>query len=304
MRIASLLPSATEIVCALGLADMLVGVSHECDYPPEVVADLPRLTRSAIPHGLTSAAVDAAVVARLHAGESLYLLEDRLLAELNPDLLITQELCDVCAVSYEEVCRLSERLPGRPRVVSLQPPNLAGIFEDIHTIARAADCPGRAERLVGDLQARLNRVQAAVSGRPCPRVFALEWLDPPFAAGHWVPEMIALAGGEEVLGRAGEKSFRVTWGQIVDAQPDVILLIPCGYPAQAAQREFADLPKPAGWESIRAVRSGRVHALDANSCFSRPGPRVVEGIESLAKLLHAVEAEDVARVAHSSQLVS
>jgi iron complex transport system substrate-binding protein len=256
-----------------------------------------------MPHGLSSAEVDAAVVARLHAGESLYLLEDRLLAELKPDLLITQELCDVCAVSYDEVCRLSERLPGRPRVVSLQPPNLAGIFGDIHTIARAAGCPGRAEQLVGHLQARLSRVQAVVSSRPRPRVFALEWLDPPFAAGHWVPEMVALAGGEEVLGQAGKKSFRVTWQQIIESRPDVILLVPCGYADQAAQREFANLLKPAGWQFIPAVRTGSVHALDANSCFSRPGPRVVEGIESLAKLLHPVEAEDLAQVAHSSQLV-
>ncbi len=286
MRIASLLPSATEIVCALGLADTLVGVSHECDYPPAIVSDLPKLTRSAIPHGLTSAEIDTTVSERLRRGESLYLLEEERLAELKPDLLITQELCDVCAVSYDAVCNLSTRLPGNPEVISLTPPNLTGIFQDIATVAKATGTEGRGQRLVAQLRKRLDQVTARVAGKPRPRIFALEWLDPPFAAGHWVPEMVALAGGEEVLGRAGEKSFRVTWAQISAAQPEVILLIPCGYSAEATQQEWDALPKPPGWEQIPAAQSGRVYALDANSYCSRPSPRLVEGIEQLAQLLH------------------
>jgi iron complex transport system substrate-binding protein len=286
MRIASLLPSATEIVCALGLADSLVGVSHECDYPPDVVAALPKLTRSAIPHGLSSAEIDAAVSTRLQHGESLYLLEEELIQQLQPDLLITQELCDVCAVSYNDVCNIARWLPGNPQVVSLTPPDLTGIFADIRTIAAATEVAERGERIISALQTRLNRVKQAVHNRPRPRVFGLEWLDPPFAAGHWAPEMIALAGGEEVLGRAGEKSFRVTWEQIVAAQPEIILLMPCGYSQEAAQQEWDALPKPAGWERLPAVRSGRVYTLDANSYCSRPAPRVVDGVEQLAQLFH------------------
>jgi len=286
MRIASLLPSATEIVCALGLADCLVGVSHECDYPATVVADLPKLTRSAIPQGLSSVEIDAAVSTRLRNGESLYLLESEIIQALQPDLLITQELCDVCAVSYNDVCNLARWLPGDPQVVSLTPPDLLGIFADVQTIAAATGVTARGEQIVATLQARLESVKTAVQGQPRPRVFALEWLDPPFAAGHWVPEMIALAGGEEVLGRAGEKSFRVIWEQIIAAQPEVILLMPCGYSQEAAQQEWETLPKPAGWESLPAVQSGRVYAVDANSYCSRPAPRVVDGVEQLAKLFH------------------
>jgi iron complex transport system substrate-binding protein len=291
MRIASLLPSATEIVCALGLADQLVGVSHECDYPPEVVSDLPRLTRSAIPPGLTSAAVDAAVSERLRRGESLYTVEEETLASLRPDLVITQALCDVCAVSFSEVKQQAARLPGPPRVLSLTPPNLLGIFEDVQTVADAAGVPERGRRLVDRLRQRLDHVSESVRGLPRPRVFALEWLDPPFAAGHWVPEMIERAGGEAVVGRAGDKSFRVTWEKVSAARPDVILLIPCGYSAEAAQREWEALPKPAGWEKLPAAKAGRVYALDANSYCSRPAPRVVEGIERLARLLHPQSAD-------------
>ncbi len=286
MRIASLLPSATEIVCALGLADQLVGVSHECDYLPEVVARLPRLTRSALPAGLTPAEVDAAVSARLRRSESLYLIDEERLAELKPDLLITQELCDVCAVAFSDVCEVSARLPGNPRVLSLTPPSLAAIFGDVRTVAEALGVPERGERLIAELQSRLERIAECVKGQPRPRVFAMEWLDPPFAAGHWVPEMIALAGGREVLGRAGEKSFRVTWNQVIAARPEVILLIPCAYSAEAAQREWEALPKPPGWESVPAVERGCVYALDANSYCSRPAPRVVEGVERIARLLH------------------
>lgn len=286
MRIASLLPSATEIVCALGLADSLVGVSHECDYPAEVVTRLPKLTRSSIPAGLTSAEIDRAVSDRLRRGESLYEVEEERLAALQPDLVITQELCDVCAVNFSQVQALANRLPSHPAVISLTPPNLIGIFEDVLTVATATDEYERGQHLIAQLHQKLDRVKKAVQGQPAPRVFACEWLEPPFAAGHWVPEMIALAGGQEIIGRAGEKSFRVTWEQIIAAQPEVILLIPCGYSAEQAQREWASLPRPAGWETIPAAQSGRVYALDANSYCSRPAPRVVDGVEHLARRLH------------------
>lgn len=287
MRIASLLPSATEIVCALGFADCLVGVSHECDFPPEVVTDLPRLTRSAVPPGLSSAEIDADVAARLRRGESLYTVDEAQLAALAPDLIITQELCDVCAVNFSQVKALSARLPGRPQVISLTPPNLDGVLEDVRTVAGVLGVPERGERLVTQLRAQLAAVAESVRGRPRPRVFACEWLDPPFAAGHWAPEMIALAGGEEVLGRAGERSFRVTWEQVAAARPDVVVLIPCGYTREQAQAEWDALPKPAVWEAIPAVRAARVFALDANRYCSRPSPRLVEGVEALAKIIHA-----------------
>jgi len=286
MRIASLLPSATEIVCALGLADSLVGVSHECDYPADVVVDLPRLTRSAIPHGLSQAEIDRDISARLHRGESLYLLEEETLRTLQPDLLISQELCDVCAVSYDDVCNISRRLPGNPPVISLTPSNLLGIFDDVHTVARATGTTERGERLVARLQSGLAKVQTKVVGRTRPRVFALEWLDPPFAAGHWVPEMIDLAGGVEVLGRTGEKSFRVSWEDIAAQQPEILLLIPCGFSQAETLAQWESLPKPAVWDQIPAAQTGRVYAFDANSYCSRPAPRVVEGVEQLARIFH------------------
>lgn len=242
MRIASLLPSATGIV-----GEQLIGISHECDYPPEVFAELPRLTHSAIPPGLTAAQIDAAVSERLRRGESLYLLDEARLGELRPDLIITQELCDVCAVGFDEVCAVSARLPGKPRVLSLAPPRLTGIFENVRAVADAAGVSGRGEQLIAQLQGRLDRV--ARRAEACPRVLALEWLDPPFAAGHWVPEMIALAGGIEVLGRAGEKSFRIIWEQLIAARTEVLLLIPCGYSAGAAQREWGALPNRPAWRA-------------------------------------------------------
>ncbi len=288
MRVVSLLPSATEIVCALGLADTLVGVSHECDYPPEVVQDLPRLTRSTLPQGLTAAQIDAEVSARLRRGESLYEIDEDLLARLQPDVLITQELCDVCAVAFGNVCEAALRLPNPPQVLSLKPPTLEAVFEDVLTVGQALGVPDQAERLVSRLRQRLDEldrlVQAQAHTRP--RVFAMEWLDPPFAAGHWVPEMIARAGGEEVLGQAGRPSFRVTWDQIIAAQPQIILLIPCGYHQEQAWLEWQRLQKPPEAQAIPALRDGRVYALDANSYCSRPSPRLIEGIEHMLRLFH------------------
>ncbi len=286
MRIASLLPSATEIICALGLADSLVGVSHECDLPPEVVAHLPKLTRSSLAPGLSSAEIDQAVSQQVGEGHSLYGLDEELLTQLRPDLVVTQELCDVCAVSFSEVKRLAKLLPGNPPVLSLNPPNIEGIFEDVISVARAAGVESRGEQLVASLRLQLQQVAKSVAGKPMPSVFMMEWLDPPFSAGHWVPEMVQLAGGREVLGRAGEKSQRVTWQQVIAEQPEFIFLIPCGYTQFQAQAEWDTLAKPAGWETIPAVQRGQVYALDANGYCSRPATRTAEGVAVLAGYLH------------------
>ncbi|MBI3740560.1 MAG: cobalamin-binding protein [Chloroflexi bacterium] len=287
MRIVSLLPSATEIVAALGLANQLVGISHECDYPPEVVAGKPILTRSAIPPGLSQSEIDATVAERLKRGESLYLLDEDLLNELQPDLILTQELCTVCAVSFATVRDAACKLASDPRVVSLEPTNLAGILENIRTVGELTRTADRAEKFIASLQQRLDAIQEKtrhVSHRP--RAYAMEWLNPPYNAGHWVPEMVSLAGGVEVLGRIGEPSARLTWEQVIASQPECIILMPCGYTVAMIQKEIATIPFPDGWWGIPAVRNGNLFAVNATAYFSRPGPRVVEGVELLASLFH------------------
>ena len=287
MRIASLLPSATEIVCNLGLQHALIGVSHECDTPADVVARLPRLTRTSIPRHLSIRQIDDFVKDKLARREPLYEIEEAVLSALQPDLIITQAVCDVCAVSHAEACRLAARLPNQPPVVSLNPTSLEGIFADIAAVAAATGTISQANSLTSSLRARIDRVRAAVHGRPQPTVFACEWLDPPFAAGHWVPEMVALAGGREVLGRAGRPSERVTWEAVLAAAPEYILLMPCGFSERETAAAWEQLPRPRGWERIPAAQPGRVVCLDANSYFSRPAPRFIDGIEQIAGIIHA-----------------
>ncbi len=287
MRIVSLLPSATEMVAALGLEQSLVGVSHECDYPPEVVAGKPVLTRSAIPAGLGQAEVDALVSARLRSGESLYLLDEQLLAELQPDVILTQELCDVCAVSFATVRTAACRLASDPRVVSLEPSSIEGIFENLQAIAALAGVPERAEQFIARARRRLARVAETVRAvRSRPRVFCMEWLMPPYNAGHWVPEMVTLAGGIELLGNAGKPSVRLTWEQISTSRPDYLLLIPCGYTVETILRELPSIAWPSEFWQTPAVQQGRVYAVSATAYFSRPGPRVVDGVELLAGIFH------------------
>lgn len=287
MRVVSLLPSATEIVCALGMESALVGVSHECDHPPEVVAKLPKVTQSAIPHGLSSAEIDVEVARLLREGKSLYTLDGSLLEALAPDIVLTQEVCDVCAVDYEQACSVSAQLRRPPRVLSLNAGSVEGILADICMVAEALGVGEKGQELVSNLRRRLGYVRQKVTWAPYqPRVYCMEWLDPPFAAGHWVPEMVAIAGGQEVLGVPHRPSFRVTWAQVIAAQPDVILLIPCGYSKEHAWEEWVRIPKPENVQLIPAVRDSRVYAIEANSYFSRPGPRVVEGVEQVARLLH------------------
>ncbi len=293
MRIVSLLPSATEIVAALGLADQLVAISHECDYPPQAVAGKPRLTRSALPKDLSQYELDAIVSQRIKGGESLYLLDEKLLEELAPDVIFTQELCDVCAVSYSTVVNAACKLSTDPRVVSLEPTSIAGILDNVRTVGEIARVPECAEKLSASLQARLARVEEktrGVSNRP--RAFAMEWLNPPYNAGHWVPEMFSRAGANEILGFAGKPSVRLTWDQIIASQPEYILLMPCGYyldgivDAEGRSPLLEETPLPDGWWDLPAVRNGNVIAVDSNSYFSRSGPRIIDGVELLAKIFN------------------
>jgi iron complex transport system substrate-binding protein len=285
-RIVSLVPNATEILFAVGAGEQVVGVSHECDYPPEA-RRRPILTGSALAPGLAPAEVDRAVSAQLSSGASLYTLDEARLAALAPDLLFTQELCPVCAVSTDQVGAAIEPLARCPEVVSLDPQRIEDVLADIlHVGARVGRAP-QAESLVDSLRARLERVERAVRGRPRPTVIALEWLDPPFLGGHWVPQMVAIAGGRDPFGVApGERSRRATWEEIAAADPDWIVAMPCGYDAEGVAGELAKLADHPIWPTLRAVREDRVAPVDANGLFSRPGPRLIEGIELLASHLH------------------
>lgn len=286
-RIVSLLPSATEIVCALGLEDALVGVTHECDYPPTVVGK-PVLTASRISHAtMTSAEIDHAVRSQLDGHGSIYDLDEGLLGELRPDLVITQELCEVCAVSYKTVRQAARALEGDVRVVSLEPMTISDIFDNIRTVGELAGRKAEAESVVGELAVRLDALAVLLTEvERRPRTLVLEWLEPPFAPGHWVPEQVALAGGDHAFGRAGEKSQTTTPEAIKEYAPEVIVLAPCGYYKEDVLSALETARLPRGWRELPAVREGRVWAVDATSYFSRPGPRVVEGAEILARLLH------------------
>ena len=280
MRIASLVPSATESLFALGLGDSVVAVTHECDHP-ESVLDLPRLTSSVVPSWLAPAEIDARVREVTARGESLYRLDEPTLDALEPDLIVTQALCAVCAVSFDEVCDVAGRLPGNPDVISQDPLTIEDVLADIAELAGAAGVAERGAEVVAGLRVRLDRVAAAVNGAPRPRVAALEWLDPVCVGGHWVPEMIAIAGGTDVLGAAGQKSQVVEWGDVAAAQPDVVVVMPCGLYADEATAQAH-----AHEEHLRNLGARRVVAADAASSFSRPGPRLVDGTELLAHIFH------------------
>jgi iron complex transport system substrate-binding protein len=279
MRIASLVPSATELLFALDLGDSVVAVTHECDYPPGV-EQLPHLTRSVIPDGLPPAEVDAAVRERTGRGEALYELDEATLRELDVDLIVTQAVCEVCAVSFEDVQAVAKRLPTQPRVISLDPSTLGEVLADVPRLAEAAGAEAAGERLAEEAGARIEAVERAVEGAPRPRVVALEWLDPVYIGGHWVPQMIELAGGEDVLGLPGEKSRTAEWAEVEAAAPEVVLAMPCGYYAEQAAAETVRQ------QERLAALGARVVAVDAAAYFSRPGPRLVEGIELLGHLLH------------------
>jgi iron complex transport system substrate-binding protein len=279
MRIASLVPSATEMLFALGLGDRVVAVTHECDYPPGA-EQLPHLTRSVIGDDLAPAEIDAAVRERTGRGEALYELDEDLLAELEVDLIVTQAVCAVCAVSFDDVRAVAERLPTEPQVLSLDPSTLGEVLADISRLAHAAGVDEAGERLVDELGERLEAVERAVEGVRRPRVAALEWLDPVYIGGHWVPQMIELAGGEDLLGLPGEKSRTAGWDEVEAVEPELVVSMPCGYYAEQAAAETIR------WRRHLAQLGARVVAVDAAAYFSRPGPRLVEGVELLAHLLH------------------
>jgi iron complex transport system substrate-binding protein len=280
MRIASLVPSSTEMLFALGLGDSVVGVTHECDWPPGA-SERPHLTATVLPEGLSAGEIDAAVKSIVGEGKALYSLDEKVLVELAPDLIVTQAVCEVCAVSYEDVVEVAARLPGAPRVVQQDPSSLAEVLEDVTRLGAAIGIEQEARRLRAELEARLGAVRAAVAGAPRPRVVALEWLDPPFIGGHWVPEMIEIAGGEDVAGTAGAKSPQVAWEDLAGLSPDVVIAMPCGWYADESRAQaLAHQPE------IEALGPARVFAVDAASTYSRPGPRLVDGTELLAHLFH------------------
>jgi iron complex transport system substrate-binding protein len=280
MRIASLVPSATEMLYALGLGDSVVGVTHECDYPPDA-AGKPHLTRSVIAEGLSAAEIDREVRERTERGAAIYELDADALRELEPDLIVTQQVCAVCAVSFDDVRKVAETIPSQPQVLSLDPSTIGEVLADVRTLAFAAGAPEAGERLLADAADRLDAVTAAVEGAERPRVLALEWLDPPYAGGHWVPQMIELAGGEDALGLPGEKSRVFEWAEAEAARPALVVSMPCGYGTERAAEETR-------LHLDRLARLGARHvvAVDASSYFSRPGPRLVEGVELLAHVLH------------------
>ncbi|MFQ5690477.1 MAG: cobalamin-binding protein [Gemmatimonadota bacterium] len=286
MRIVSLLASATEIVCALGLEDRLVGISHECDHPPQIL-HLPRLSRPRFdPDGMTSGEVDSAVRRAAVEHGSVYEIDGDLLEELRPDLILSQAVCDVCAVPTAGVADLVRRRGLSARVVSLDAHSLEQILHSILVVGRAGGVEGRAADRIGALRERLAHVRAAVSGLPRPRVLGLEWLDPPFAPGHWVPEMIEWAGGRNLLGEPGAPSRQVAWDELGQLDPDILLVMPCGYGVERAQADADAQAERLRAVAPRAVAAARARVVDASSYFNRSGPRVVAGIELLAGIFH------------------
>jgi iron complex transport system substrate-binding protein len=286
-RIISLLPSATEIVCALGLREHLVGVTHECDFPSGIDV-LPRLTASRISHEkMTSAEIDHAVRSQLDGHGSIYDLDEKALADLKPDLIITQELCEVCAVSYTIVMKAAKSYLADAHVVSLEPNTIEDIFENIKTVGELAGVSDEADEVVIDLKARMDALRAKTKDlNDRPKIFMLEWLEPPFSPGHWVPEQVEAAGGICLMSDAGQKSRTITFQEIIESEPEVMVLIPCGYYTQDIIRQLPNTAFPDALKETPAFKNGEVWALDATSYFSRPGPRVVDGAEILAKIVH------------------
>jgi iron complex transport system substrate-binding protein len=280
MRIASLVPSATEMLFELGLGESVVGVTHECDYPP-AAAELPQLTATVLPPGLSAGEIDAAVKDVIGEGRALYTLDERRLGELEPDLIVTQAVCEVCAVSYDDVVEVAGRLPGRPRVLQQDPTTLGEVLGDVTRLGEATEITRRAAEVRRQLEERLEAVRVAVAGEPRPRVLALEWLEPPFLGGHWIPEMIEIAGGESVAGAPGRKSPQVEWDDLRGLEPDVVVSMPCGWYLDESRAQAL-----RHGERLGDFGAARVYAVDGASTFSRPGPRLVDGVELLGHLFH------------------
>ncbi|WP_328296826.1 cobalamin-binding protein [Streptomyces sp. NBC_00435] len=303
MRIVSLLPAATDIVADLGLATDLVGRTHECDWPPEEVAAVPVVTKAEFAaEELSSREISEAVGGAAHSGSSLYTLDTGALAALEPDIVLTQDLCDVCAVSYEAVSHAVRVLDAGPRVLSLEPRTLDDVLDCLVTVGELLGVRERAERRREELRGRLAEVGRLTRDRTRPRVVAVEWLDPLWPAGHWVPEQITYAGGEPLLAAPGEHTAPMTWDAVRAARPDVVLLLPCGFPPERTLRELDLLTSLLGWDELPAVRAGEVWVLDGPAYFNRPGPRVVRGAEVLAHVLHGVRAGEPVTPAEARRL--
>jgi iron complex transport system substrate-binding protein len=280
MRIVSLVPHATELLFALGLGDDVVAVTHECDFPA-AARSLPQITRDVLPAGLSAGEIDAAVRERTERGEAIYELDAQRLRDLEPDLIVTQELCPVCAVSIDDVRAVAETISSRPRVVALDPHTLGESFGDVRTIAQLTDSRKAALDLIARQRARVDTVRLAVRRAQRVPMAAIEWFDPVFVAGHWTPQIVELAGGVDVLGLAGEHSEQTTWATVAAAGPRVVVAMPCGYDAERSHAEAS-----AHADALRAVGAERVVAVDASAYFSRPGPRLVDGLELMAHILH------------------
>lgn len=287
LRLISFLPAATEMVYALGLGDQLAGVSHECDFPAEARRK-PVVVRAALPlEKMTLSEIDITVAQRIGSGQSLYEVDERLLEKLAPTHILTQELCHVCAPSGNEITRALAALPRKPEILWFTPHSIEEIFGNLRVLGAATGQSARAERLITTCRARLQTVAEKIrKTAQRPRVFCLEWIDPYYCCGHWVPEMVELAGGRDALGRKGKDSVRIPWTDIKAWSPEILIVSPCGFDMEKAVVQANDLLRQPGWDDLPAVRDGRVFAVDANAYFARPGPRVVDGVELLAHLIH------------------
>jgi len=294
-RIVSLLPAATEIAAALGLMDQVVGVSHECDFPQEANGR-PRVTRCSVHDpGLTSRDVDAWVRRTLREGGTIYAIDEPLLCKLRPDVILTQKLCDVCAVGYGTVARLADTLPGPPQVVNLEPSSLADIFDNIRHVAEVCGVGKRADELITRLSERIEAVRRRVNRvRNSPRCLLLEWVDPPFCCGHWGPELVEIAGGHDSLGRKHQPSVKIGWREVLDARPEIVVLALCGYNVDRERRDYEVLRSFPEFDSLPAAHRGEIYLVDASAYFARPGPRIVDSLEILAGILHPEEFPEFA----------
>lgn len=294
MRICSLLPSATEVIALLGLSDELVGISHECDYPPSI-RSVPIMVEPIIPpHGLASADIDRQVSQLVAAGQRLYRLKDHLLQQAQPDLIVSQDLCHVCAVTPDQLHDALRSMPHPPTVLTLNPSTVHDVIDDVIRIGDAAGRSAEGHRLATQLRDRLDAIRTRVQGlSQRPRVVCIEWLSPLYAAGHWVPEMVQLAGGQDVLAQPGSPSRVVTWDEILAAAPDVLIVMPCGFSVERTHTELLQLMQQPGQWRLSPALAEHTYLVDASSYFSRPGPRLIDGIELLAALLHPSDRDHI-----------
>jgi len=302
MKICSLLPSATEILFALGLDDEIVGVSHECDFPSEAKSKSV-VIKSRISHRESAATIDRQVREFLERGESLYTVDLELLRDIEPDLIVTQDLCQVCAATPDDLIAGLAQLRNKPRIVTLNAHSLADVCADIRKVSEATGTTERGDILIAEFEEKIANVETSVLGLDHPRVLCLEWLDPLYVAGHWVPEMVERAGGVDVLGQRGKQSFRVEWDDVMEARPDMIIIMPCGYDLAAAEAEFHNFPVPKGWEDMPAVKEAQVFVVEASGYFSRPGPRLSIGLEVLASALHSTKRDHLPKRSSDGMLV-